>query len=292
MVKISVIVPYKNEARLIAECIESLEHQSLPRESYEIIMVDNNSSDESLRIVKEYTDIISLQEERKGPYACRNTALARAQGAIIAFTDADCRVDRDWLENISASIEAGNDVVLGKRSFPRESSLAMRCIANYENVRIQYIFDEQLRECWYAYTNNMACRAALFERHGHFNIDVRTGDTEFLHRIINKDPSIKVVFVQNVVVCHLEMLRMPKWVRKQFYYAYYNYLVLSTHPYRVLTFIERLRILMRTLKKHHALYEIILLPPCLFVGNCTYRAGLFTRELIIMVQKLLGRSTT
>jgi glycosyltransferase involved in cell wall biosynthesis len=96
---VSVIVPVYNGEATIERCIESLVDQDYPRQRYEIIVVDNNSTDGTVEIVRRYP-VLLLEERRPGPGAARNRGLAQARGEIIAFTDADCYAEARWLKEL------------------------------------------------------------------------------------------------------------------------------------------------------------------------------------------------
>ena len=97
---ISVVVPCWNGEQFLASCLNSLLDQTLPKRDYEVILVDNNSSDNTLSIARQYPDIRIIQEKQRGAYAARNTGIKIARGEIIAFTDSDCVVDQNWLTSI------------------------------------------------------------------------------------------------------------------------------------------------------------------------------------------------
>lgn len=115
---ISVTVPAYNEEELIAGCIDSLLNQSLDKDKYEIIVIDNHSTDFTARIVLE-KGVQVEKELKKGYGQAVWKAVEVSQGDMIAFTDADCRVPADWLEKILANFSASPDIVAvgGKLSF-------------------------------------------------------------------------------------------------------------------------------------------------------------------------------
>jgi glycosyltransferase involved in cell wall biosynthesis len=96
---ISVIIPTYNEEKNIVKCIKSLENQSIPRKSYEIIVVDGNSKDNTVKLAKKLADRVIFQKSKKVGGA-RNDGIKLAKADIVATTDADCTVPRNWLENI------------------------------------------------------------------------------------------------------------------------------------------------------------------------------------------------
>jgi len=98
---VSVVVPVFNAQETIRECIHSLLELNYPKANRELILVDNASTDRTPEILREYrNDIQILREAKKGPAAARNRGILNAGAEIIAFTDSDCIVDRDWLLNL------------------------------------------------------------------------------------------------------------------------------------------------------------------------------------------------
>ena len=96
---ITVVVPTYNEEKNIEKCLMSLTRQNIPRDSYEIIVVDGNSKDRTTEIAAKYADKV-IQQVSHGVGGARNDGAMAATGDIIATTDADCLPDEDWLHTI------------------------------------------------------------------------------------------------------------------------------------------------------------------------------------------------
>lgn len=95
---ISIIIPVKNEGLLIGKCLQSLKELNYPKDRYEIIIVDGLSTDRTVEIARGYgAKIVNNPKQTVAP--ARNIGFQRARGQIIAFTDADCVVDQNWLGN-------------------------------------------------------------------------------------------------------------------------------------------------------------------------------------------------
>ena len=92
----SVVIPAFNEEQNIEASLSSLVNQSYPRERYEIILVDNGSTDKTPEIASAYADLI-LRKPDGNVGAVRNFGIASASGAVIICTDADCVVNPDWI---------------------------------------------------------------------------------------------------------------------------------------------------------------------------------------------------
>jgi glycosyltransferase involved in cell wall biosynthesis len=97
--KVSVVIASYNGATTLKSCLQSLEHLNYP--DYEVILVDDGSTDGTPSIVALFPRIISLRHPRNlGLSAARNTGIEAATGTIVAFTDSDCRADEDWLHHL------------------------------------------------------------------------------------------------------------------------------------------------------------------------------------------------
>ena len=97
---ISIIVPVYNGEKALEKCITSLLNQNYPSERREIIIVDNNSKDNSKGIIQKFPVQYMLEDKIQGPGAARNTGAKIAKGEIIAFLDADQVADKNWLTNL------------------------------------------------------------------------------------------------------------------------------------------------------------------------------------------------
>ncbi len=103
---VSVIVPVYNAQETIRECIDSLLQLNYPKANLELIFVNNGSTDGTPAILEQYSnDIQILHEAKRGPAAARNKGVLNANGEIVAFTDSDCVVDKDWLLHLIPPLE-------------------------------------------------------------------------------------------------------------------------------------------------------------------------------------------
>src|SRR3989338_7568433 len=103
MRKISVIIPVKNEEKIIGSLMSSLLSQDY-KGWYEIIVVNDHSSDRTGDIVKTFVKnskkVKYFNSTENGPAAARNVAIKKAKGDVILFTDGDCLVPRNWITKI------------------------------------------------------------------------------------------------------------------------------------------------------------------------------------------------
>lgn len=107
---VSVVVPVHNEAHVLPDCLQGLFRQSYPRDDFEVIVVDNGSTDGTRQIIDRYPVRSREETSTQSSYAARNEGIRAAQGEIIAFTDADCVPHPNWLE---AGVKSFRDPSVG-----------------------------------------------------------------------------------------------------------------------------------------------------------------------------------
>jgi glycosyltransferase involved in cell wall biosynthesis len=96
--KVSVIIPAYNAERSISSCLNSILDQRFPDEDLEIIVVDNNSNDDTVLICGDF-DVRIVKEPRQGRSFARNTGAKVSTGNYLAFIDSDVILEPDWLKN-------------------------------------------------------------------------------------------------------------------------------------------------------------------------------------------------
>jgi glycosyltransferase involved in cell wall biosynthesis len=101
---ISVVVPVRNGAATLPALLDALAAQTLSRERFEIVVVDNDSDDDSGRVAGE-RGARAVAEPLRGRARARNRGVAAARAPAIAFTDADCLPDSRWLEALMRCLE-------------------------------------------------------------------------------------------------------------------------------------------------------------------------------------------
>jgi glycosyltransferase involved in cell wall biosynthesis len=105
----SVIVPARNEAKLLPKCLSSLAHQRT-QVSYEVIVVDTNSEDDTPAIARSFGAEV-INEPRKGKVYAFRTGANAARGDILCFAEADCILPTNWIQTITDYLEQHPEVV-------------------------------------------------------------------------------------------------------------------------------------------------------------------------------------
>ena len=207
--KVSVIIPVYNDIARVEACLASLESQDYPRDRFEVIIVDNGSSDGTYELLQ---NSVLLREAQQGltvsqcltpgSYAARNHGLTLAMGEYVAFTDSDCIVSEHWLSVLVGAIqnELGDVILAGKMSFfPDQSKPTEQSAIDFENL-FSMKQDENARngKC---ITANLFCSMALIQKHNGFNQKLKSGgDVEFSTRIVNAGG--RVVYCDGALVTH------------------------------------------------------------------------------------------
>ena len=125
--KVSVIVACYNGSRTLKPCLESL--SSLHYPDYEVILVDDGSTDATPRVASEFPAVRCFRQSHLGLSVARNTGIAAATGEVVAFTDADCRADPDWLHYVVGDLLIGENAGMGGHNLlPPEDSLVAAAV--------------------------------------------------------------------------------------------------------------------------------------------------------------------
>ena len=170
---VSVIVPLYNDEKRIEECIKSLLTQSYPQKKYEIIVVDNGSTDRSLEKIKHFPVKIFYENQIQSSYAARNKGIAHACGEIFAFTDSDCTPVTEWIaEGVKAIHEKSADLASGNVSFVFSSNkTGAEIYDSLTNMQIkQNIIDRGVSK-----TANLFVRSIVFKEMGLFPTEIQSG---------------------------------------------------------------------------------------------------------------------
>lgn len=211
--RVTVIVPVWNGEETIGPCIESLIDQSYPAENLEILVVDNGSTDRTAQIVKSYEKIAYLLEPSPGSYAARNTGLARATGSVIAFIDADCLADRDWIASgvgrIASVPKLG--ILAGHVEIVRTRTVTAP-IFLYERT---FSFRQaDLARSGKCVTANWMSPKAIFDTVGHFDGSLKSGGDWLLSSQISAN-GYAVVYVPEMIVRHPTRSNMGELLAKR-----------------------------------------------------------------------------
>lgn len=239
--KISIIVPFYNSETTLEKCAHSLIYQDFPDDEYEIIMVDNNSTDMSSDIVSRFPRIKLEFEEKQGSYAARNRGLKIARGDIIAFTDSDCAPRKYWLANIERTISQGVFLAIG-RLFPPNDDKLLSMIMAYEYAKDTFVFNSNIEDLYYGHTNNMAVSREVFDTLGNFQERLRGGDSILVRKAVKHYGCDCVKYLETMCVEHMEVNTIRSYYKKVFIYGRSRESYKNQAQIRQLSFPEKIMI--------------------------------------------------
>ena len=198
---VSVIVAAYNAEKTIERCLEHLLKLNYP--NYEIIVVDNDSGDETKNIVKNYSSVIYLFEKKRGWPAARNRGIKYSKAGFVANIDSDCFAQKDWLKILVRELisEPGIGGVVGKTLVEKGESLLEQYYAEGEPFNIERHIGGNSYVPWGG--GNNAYRKEVFEIIGYYDSEHYTSgaDVEFHHRLKNNS-KYRIKYVPEAVIYH------------------------------------------------------------------------------------------
>jgi glycosyltransferase involved in cell wall biosynthesis len=159
--KISVVIPAYNEEKYIKTCLESILNQE--EQADEIIVVNNNSTDKTVELAKEYP-VRVVNEAEQGMIQARNRGFNEAQYEIIVRTDADTIVPQNWIKRIKKYFENEKLIALsGPSSFyETNNNLSEKAALQTQKSYLNFMTHAMGHGCLYG--PNMALRKSAWER--------------------------------------------------------------------------------------------------------------------------------
>jgi glycosyltransferase involved in cell wall biosynthesis len=224
----SVIVPARNAARTLGPCLESLLAQKAPGKTFEIIVVDDGSVDDTAAVARRYP-VLCLSQPRMGPAGARNVGVRNARGGIVLFIDADCQAAPDWLVQMLKPF-ADPSVSGAKGSYrTRQREWVARVVqAEYEG---KYRYMRKSRQVDFIDTYSAGFRKDIFSWAGGYDTSFpypSVEDQEFSFRLARA--GCRMVFNPDAVVYHLHADSLGTYFRKKFRIGYWKVRVLRRHP--------------------------------------------------------------
>lgn len=187
-IKISIIIPARNEEKNIGKLLASLEKQTYSSSLFEVIVVDDHSTDDTAVIVNSYSfvKLIRLQFDNINSYKKKSieTGIAAASGDLIVTTDADCIVQANWLQTIASFKEKMNAVFIAAPVSLDNGSTILQTFQALDFLVLQGITAASVQKKFHNMCNgaNLAYeRKVFFEVNGFAGIDhIASGDDMLL----------------------------------------------------------------------------------------------------------------
>jgi glycosyltransferase involved in cell wall biosynthesis len=226
---LSVIVPARNAAATLGDCLAALRDQSADSSGYEVIVVDDGSTDDTAAVASR-SGARLIQQSHGGPASARNAGSRAAVGDILLFTDADCVPTRDWVREMAAPLVADPLVAAAKGIYrTRQRELIARFTqleleAKYAHLRVAAAID-------FIDTYAAAIRADAFWSVGGFDEEFPAAsneDTELSFALAAR--GYRLVFAEAAVVYHRHTASLGAYLIRKFRHGYWRTRVYRDYP--------------------------------------------------------------
>lgn len=218
---VSVVVPVLNREKSIGNCLKSLVDMDYP--SYEVIVVDNGSTDNTVQIVKEFR-VRLVREKRKGPYMARNAGIKAARGGLILFIDSDCLATTNLLHCLVKEFRNDTIAGVGGPIISHQPETLVEDFGHLAGIH-QYSYPRGILK-WNKkkflsggiFTSNAMFRKDVLEKLHHFDDDFMSGgDYDFCWRL--QRAGYLLYFTPDAVVYHKHRGNLWGLVKQFFKYG-------------------------------------------------------------------------
>lgn len=199
---VSVVIPVFNDLERLKLCLNALENQTYPRDSYEVVVVDNGSDipiDSTLTLSPQ---VQVTQESRPGSYSARNTGILLSQGDVIAFTDSDCIPATNWIEKgVATLLSVPNcGLVAGHVKIFAQNPTHPTMSELYEMI-FAFPQEENIKKKHFGMTANIFTFRDVIEKVGLFNAQLKSaGDVKWTMGVYSY--GYELVYADDVCVSH------------------------------------------------------------------------------------------
>ena len=216
--RLSVVIPVYDDPKGIRMTLESVTEQTYPAESYEILAVDNGSTDGTREVIRAFASFydnvhLLVEDEVQGSYAARNRGIEHARGELVSFVDADMTVEADWAESVVASHERHDWDYMGcavELYVEGRETLT----ATYDRTLGGFPVEQYMRERSFTGTGSLSIRREVFDAVGTFDERiVSQGDGEFGKRVA--EAGFVQHFEPEITIYHAARTDLRAWLRKQ-----------------------------------------------------------------------------
>jgi O-antigen biosynthesis protein len=227
--RVSVVVCAYNAANTLRACLMSLSKLDYP--DYEVILVDDGSKDNSRAIAAEFPRVKYVHQSNHGLSHARNTGARIADGEIIAYTDADCEADEDWLRCLMQAMQdQGVAGIGGPNITPHSDGWSAHCVAASPGNPSHVMFDDRHPE--HIPGCNMAFRRDSLMGLGGFDHQYRAAgdDVDLCWRLLDQGEVIG--YAPGAFVWHHRRENVRAYLKQQIGYGRAEALLHFMHPHR------------------------------------------------------------
>ena len=230
---ISIIIPAKNAEETLERCLFAVLNQIGLEESYEVIVVDDGSTDRTAEIVQGF-DAEAIRLDGEGPAAARNAGAEVAKGEILVFTDSDCEPDENWLSEMIDPFEDPNVIGVRGAYVTRQRELTARFVQ--QEYGYKYKRMARMERIDFVDTYSAAYRRKVFLENGGFQTafpHASVEDQELSFRLARK--GYRMVFKPEATVYHRHDRTIGEYFQRKFNIGYWKAFLLRWLPEKALS---------------------------------------------------------
>ena len=211
--KISIVIPVYNASLTLKECLDSIFESSY--KNFEVIVVSDHSSDDSVEIAKKYKCKIIELDENKGPAFARNKGAEKSEGDILLFLDSDVIINNNSLNLISEKF-LSEEINAIQGTYSHEPNYKYISTQFYQSYLCYYVWPNNKEYASTLVTGCFAIRKEIFTKLGGFDVKIENAsceDEKFGYSLINH--GYKILIVRDLQVIHKVNYGLFKFIKRR-----------------------------------------------------------------------------
>jgi len=235
---VSIVIPTRNNEKVLEDCLKSLRKQDYPKNRFEIIIADDHSTDKTAAVAKKYG--VKIVKSSGPPGRQRNDAIAAAKGQIIGFIDSDCVAEKSWISKGVSNFTDDNIAIVGGPNFThpndpfiahatgyvfssRAGSAAMSARYTNRGKAVKETDETGLISC------NMFMRKKVVDEMKGFETKFFPNEeNELMHRV--KVAGYRLLYVPNMTVHHHRRSTLKGFFFQSLFYGISRAQLVKEHP--------------------------------------------------------------
>ncbi|MDO8428056.1 MAG: glycosyltransferase [Candidatus Diapherotrites archaeon] len=231
-IKASIIIPAYNAEKTIDTTLMALQNQNFPKEQFEVIVVDDGSTDQTTGIVNKFKTTKLIQQKNSGPALARNTGAKLASGEVLIFTDSDCVPEKNWLNEMLQPFE--DQSISGVQGAYKTHQ--KEWMAQFVQLEIEERYErmKKSKQLDWIGTYSAGYRKSIYLQEKGFDEQFSKAsgeDSDLSYRLQEK--GFKLIFNPNAIVYHKHPTSLTQYLEKKFQHAYWRVLLYKKHPKKI-----------------------------------------------------------
>jgi glycosyltransferase involved in cell wall biosynthesis len=226
---VSIIIPTYNGAKRIEKCLTTLSQQDYKGE-FEIIVVDDGSTDDTQQTIKKFKEVTLIQKKNAGPATARNHGANIAKGEILLFTDDDCVPMPDWISQMVQPFLDNPELVGVKGAYRTHQP---ELTARFVQLEYEDKYDVMAKHEYIDFidTYSAGYRRDIFLKYDGFDTSfpVACAEDQELSFRIGRDGH-KMKFIPQAIVYHTHPNSVLSYIKKKYKFAFWKMLALKKNP--------------------------------------------------------------